>query len=366
MPTNQVSLTINGRIYYGWLSVSIRLGLLTIARAFSVTLTKKASEDGSEWKRISIGDPVEVRIGDDKVLTGFVTKVAESYSKAQSQLTVSGSSKTIDLVDCCVPDGEKTSFKKLIPVEILKALCKPYGIDVTSEVVKQEAINFDISPEERIAEGLQKLLKKHNLLLTDNENGGLVLAAPASAGTCRDAIQLGKNVLSADRQLDGSLLFSRYVILGQGANPLSERPASDNQLKRVATSSAGRLRVKTVVQSGDAIGDQLQARVNMIRDESEAKSEALSYTVQGWRQSNGRLWPVNAYVSVDDPSLGIRSEYLILGAEFSLGPQGMVTKLSLTTPNAFLNTAEPTAQAAVRNMSLGKIGPVQEASWTSK
>lgn len=365
MPQNRVCLTIEGRDYYGWLSVSIQLSLTAISRSFDVSLTTKADEKGG-YSRINVGNSVVLKIGKDKLLNGYVTNVSESYSGTQRQITIKGRSKTIDLVECCPPEEKPLSYKKQRPLEILKALAGFYGVNVVSEVAKQDQIDFDISPEEKILDGLVKLLRTHNLLLSDNSDGDLVLVRVGSGGTCYDSIQLGKNVLSAKMEVDGSGLFSRYVILGQGTNPSSERSITDNQLKRSAEWSGSRFRVNTIVQSGNAVGDQLQARVAMIRDASVAEAQALSYVVQGWRQSNKELWPVNAFVSVDDKSLGIKEAFLIERVTYSLNNQGMTTRIELKSPAAFANTKAPTAADTVKSEVLNRIDVIEEASWTTK
>ena len=366
MAKNQVSLKISGKVYYGWLSVSVKVAIESLARSFSLSLTPQSNQDSKEQIKVVPGDSVELFIGDDIVLTGFVTKISENYSGLTKQLTIEGSSKTIDLVECCIPDSGPYSYKKQKPIAILEAVAAHYGIDVVEGVKKEDLIDATFSPEGKIGDELTKLLRKSNLLLTDDEKGRLVLAAAGSAKSCDSDIKTGVNVLAASRVVDQKKLFKRYVLLGQGTNPTSERSSKDYQLKAFSEDSSVRSRVSTMVQTGNAIEAELQARVALIKEYSRATSESLAYTVQGWRQKSGKLWPVNAFVKVNDTNFGIKKEYLITGLEYSLSASGMTTKLELKSPNAYLYTEAPTAEKAVKNALLESIGPVEKAEWTGK
>ena len=366
MPNNKVSLSISGRDYYGWTDVKIIVSLQSFARSFEMSLTAKTEESKSGAFRIKSGESVDVRIGAEKVLSGYVVEVSESYSATNHQIRIKGNSKTVDLIDCCIPDGCALSYKQQTPGDIIKTVAAYYGIGFVSEIVKIDKINADFSAEEKIKSGFEKIIKKNSLLLTDDEQGRLVLVFAGSGGYCNDSISVGHNVLSGYRSVNASGLYSRYVILGQGANPLSQRPLKDLQLKEVAEDSDIRKRVLTILQSGDAVATEMQTRVSIYKDFSQAESETLQYTLRGWRQTNGDLWPVNSFVTVKDSVLGVAKEYLITSVTYSLTASGMTSTLELKSPKAFLDTAQATVQEAVKNLSVTGIGSVAKASWTSK
>ncbi len=71
-----------------------------------------------------------------------------------------------------------------------------------------------------------------------------------------------------------------------------------------------------------------------------ARSEAVNVTVQGWKQPNGSLWPVNALTYVKAPrAIGVDGNLLISQVDYSVGEGGQVTQLRLVRPDAF--TPEP-------------------------
>jgi hypothetical protein len=68
----------------------------------------------------------------------------------------------------------------------------------------------------------------------------------------------------------------------------------------------------------------------------------VNVTVQGWTQSSGELWPVNALSPVRASRLlGVEGDLIITQVEYSIGEQGKVTQLRLMRPDAF--TPEPKA-----------------------
>jgi prophage tail gpP-like protein len=67
-----------------------------------------------------------------------------------------------------------------------------------------------------------------------------------------------------------------------------------------------------------------------------ARAVSVQVTVQGWRQGNGELWPVNALVNVDLPWLRLSGDMLISELTHTLDESGTRTQLTLRRPDAFI------------------------------
>lgn len=65
------------------------------------------------------------------------------------------------------------------------------------------------------------------------------------------------------------------------------------------------------------------------------KALGTTYTVQGWRQSNGALWRHNMLVRVVDPVIGFDRDMLIAEVTYSLGPEGTITTMVVGPPDGF-------------------------------
>lgn len=69
----------------------------------------------SEIPKFTSGDEIQLTIGDDLVLTGFIDSTPISYNGTSVTASVVGRSKTEDLVDCNVaPQGYDLSSIKII------------------------------------------------------------------------------------------------------------------------------------------------------------------------------------------------------------------------------------------------------------
>lgn len=341
---NTVTLFVNGRKYENWLEVSITCTLQSLARTFSVRSTR-SKED------LTIGiqpqDEVKVFIGDDLVLTGYVTKREVSYSASGISITISGASKTVDLQDCCMPHGMANSYKNQTHEQNLKAVCAPFGIGVVDQVKSVDRRNLEFAPTETVGAAVTRYLQKNGILLTDDEAGNLVIAQAGSGGNAHDTLELGKNILEGKRTQDVSKRFSDYVTLGQAANPTSELPVSANHLKATARDpEVRRARWLVKQESGNASSEILQKKALVIKDVQIGESDTLTYTVQGWRQSNGELWRVNSFVHVVDSLVEEDGTLrkVIQGITYSLGSSGSTVALSLCNKLKFQLFVEPDAK----------------------
>jgi len=359
---DRVEIRVGGKTYGGWKSVVIEIGMDQLTRGFKLSVTD-TFPGNTDFHRLRNGDLVQLFIGDDLICTGYIDHVNVSYNGTSITVTVDGKSKTVDLVDCCPvakygaiasksdnawtgvvvgKDGKKheipaasvqtTSWKNIKTSEIIASLAAPYGIAVhaTAEI-GEKLTDHTVVPGEKVKESINRLITKDNLVVMDDEAGDLVIVEPGDAGECTDALELGKNILSGSANFDASKLYSRYVVLGQhagtdtdfGRTASEDRGMSDSQL-------VTRPRLLVLKDKGQSSKMTCGKRADFEKRYREAQYTAAAYTVQGWRQSDGRLWKVNAQVRVNDALLGIDELLLITKVEFSLSSTGALAKISCT------------------------------------
>lgn len=164
----------------------------------------------------------------------------------------------------------------------------------------------------------------------DDEAGDLVIVEPGDAGDCADALELGKNILAGSANYDASKLYSRYVVLGQHAGTDTDFGRTAAEDKGIVDSSLmKRNRLLVIKDKGQSTNSTCSKRADFEKRYREAQYTAATYTVQGWRQSDGSLWKVNSMVRVADRLLGIENNLLISKLSFSLSSQGMTTTLTV-------------------------------------
>lgn len=352
-PDNTVTLSAGGHDYAGWKDVSISAGLERQARDFTVSITWKWPNGGDAPVRIRQGEEVEVRIGEDLLLSGYVFSTPIRYDGTSITLSISGRSKTADLVDCAAINSPG-QWRGQSVQKIVEALAGEYGIKVVNEAAVTLGLDdHTIEPGETAFESIDRLLTLSRLFSTDDGRGRLVIATPGTAGRAVDALELGKNILTGDGALDFSNVFSEYITRGQRSGTDTSFGVAASEVEaRLADDRVTRRRVKVIHQSGQMTSKMARDRVQWERANALSKAMAINYTVQGWRQSSGELWRHNMIVRVIDPLIGLDRDMLISEITYELGEPGTFTRMTVAPPDGFL--PEPNDAYESRKLKKGK------------
>ncbi|SED26239.1 baseplate protein [Pseudomonas marginalis] len=351
--SNIVTLSAGGYDYAGWKSVRISAGLERQARDFELGITWSWPGGGDVPVRIKPGEAVEVRIGRELILTGYVSAAPVQYDGRAVNLSISGKSRTGDLVDCAAINTPG-QWRAQSVQSIVAALAGEYGITVVDDSGLAQAIDdHTIEPGETAFESIDRLLTLSRLFSTDDGRGRLIIASPGSAGRAADRLVLGENILTGDAQMDFSNVFSQYVSKGQRSGTDTSFGVAATEVEASVTDDRiGRKRVKVIQQSGQLTPAIARARVVWERANAISKALAATYKCQGWRQSNGELWRHNMIVRVVDPTVGFDRDMLITEISYELDEQGTFATLSVAPPDGFL--PEPNDAYEKRKLRKGK------------
>lgn len=367
MNDNEVSLTIGGSVFKNWTSFIITTELNTISPAFSVGVI---SDNVSLRSLFKIGADVQVRIGKDLVLTGYIEQTPVSYSATSANVGIAGRSKTCDLIDCTVmiksddilchapnskdlvksSDVASTEFKNTSIEDIISKLIAPYDISLVKKIKIEEnkpdplanKINFSAKNEDTVLKALQNLTSSANLLFYGNENGELVVTDKGYL-SAKDSLKLGENVLSANASFDATKIFKYYRVVGQGKGSTGKTGSAVSTYNYIAEDSViTRTRLLTTKMEGSADLAKCKTTAEGDRDYAKSQFYKITYKVQGWRQSNGDLWQINSLVSIKDDFLGIKNDFknkdndvkfLITKVVFNLSEtEGMTTIIDVVPP----------------------------------
>ena len=350
--TNIVTLTVNDLNYQGWKSARIDVGLERIARSFELSITDLWPGHVTEITRVKPGDLVEIRIDNDLVCTGYIDATPIDYDANGITIMMRGRSKTADLVDSSV-DISTGHFKNLNAQAVAQKLAAPYGLSVLTQVaVGNPVTDFQIQQGESAFESLDRIAKCRQILITDNEAGDVVLAAPGSNGLANDALVLGDNILSGSAGFDFTEVYSKYEVKGQKSGTDDAYGSAAAQMTGTAVDSqVVRKRVLIIRQSGQADNQTCQDRANYEQQVRRAKAGECRYRVQGWRQSNGDLWACNSTVQITDGIMGINTNLLISEVTYTLDDSGLITELVVIPLAAYATEPEVKAKAKNRKKS---------------
>lgn len=391
MNDNEVSLNINGDIFKYWKSVSITSELNTVAPAFSVNALSKSS---LMIDRLKSGRPVTVKIGEDTVLTGYIEQTPVSYSATSANVGIAGRSKTCDLIDCTVmvddpnvfyekpdtsnsnyvscPQNAATEYKNVALETIIAQLIMPYGIKLVNETKPlTKKCNFSAKHEDTVLKALQNLTSTENLLFYGNEKGDLVVTEKGKL-TADDALVLGQNILTGDASFDASKIYKYYRAVGQdkGVTGKTGHAASCHNYTAV-DDNVSRTRLLTKKVQGAADTAKCKVTAEGDRDYYLSQFYKITYKVQGWRQSTGKLWKINSLVDIKDDFLGIDTQksqkFLITRVVFNLTEnEGMTTTLDVIPPNGWRLETENDKEDPKKVIIKKNTSTSADFSWINK
>jgi len=339
-----VTLAVGDQAYEGWKSVRIEAGIERAARSFEVEVTLEWPDSGGVAHPIKPGDLVEVRIGGDLMCTGYVDARPVEYDASGINVRIIGRSKTGDLVDSSA-DNSGGQFTGQTAPQIIEKLAGQYGIKIVGQGAAGDTIKeHQIQQGESVFESMDRVAQARQILITDDANGNLVLAAPGSAGKASSALQVGVNILSGVCGFDYSEVYGEYIVKGA--------QSGSNDLFGSALASEGRAQDHTILRRRTLIlRQQGQADARTVGDRAAyeaklrgAKAQEARYTVAGWRQEDGSLWRHNQTVRIVDPIIGINAEWVITATNYTLDLRGQITELVVLPLDAITAMAQIRAE----------------------
>lgn len=338
MTIETVRLVINGQSHEGWLDVRVTAGIERQARDFTLSVTDRWP-GSNVARRVRPGDLCELYFGNDKVLTGYVDATPISYDASSVSVSVSGRSKTADLVDCSAQHSSG-QWRNVAVLRIAEELAAPFGIKVLAEVDAGRIAEHQLDPGESVFESIDRLLTQKALLATDNGDGNQVLTRGGQL-KASTALVLGENILSCSATLDFKERYSEYICKGQRAGNDQDFGAAASQMQ-AGVSDSGVTRHRVIELRTEGQGDIAACR-DRVRWEAAyraGKSYEATYVVHGWRQADGALWQPNMLVHVRDGLIGFDLELLISEVEYSQGDSGTQCTLTVAPAAAFALLAE--------------------------
>jgi len=231
---DDVKLVVDNVEYSGWQSIRITRSMDAVAGAFELSLTDVWKPGMVPWP-IVIGDAATVKIGHDVVITGWVDYVRAKVSSEEHSFEVKGRDKTSDVVDCSATNRPGEWRNKRIEA-IAADICKPFGVKVVCDVDTGAPISlFRLQPGEKAMDALERLTKGGGgmLLLTGTAAGGVLITTASKLQTApsKGGVSLveGVNILEIEHEMDGTELFSEYIVEAHAKDSKDGDDGSDPQ-----------------------------------------------------------------------------------------------------------------------------------------
>jgi prophage tail gpP-like protein len=337
-----LSLLVNNQIWTGWQRVAVTRSMDTVPANFDIQVTEKypLAPDIS----IKPGDPCQVKIGNDLVITGYVDRYAAALSPHDHTVRIAGRSKSEDLVDCAAflgsHDNPGFQVKGGSALSIAQQLAAQYGVTISSIAGPGKQIPyFSINYGETAWEIIDRLTRTSQLVAYDMPDGSVVMAQ-AGSQTMASGFSQGDNIEQADvtytmderySEYEASYLSTQVYFTDTGQNqPVRGKIVLDDKVPRFRK----RYVVSEQTDMGHPIADD---RAQWECNRRAGRSLAVNIVCDSWRDINGGLWAPNHLAPIKLPELKLPTDvsWLIAQITYVRDENGQHALLTLMPPSAF-------------------------------
>ena len=339
-----VQLLVQGKVYTGWKSISVSRTIESLSGSFSLDVSDQHVDDALVWP-IEEEDECLVKIDDQTVIDGWVTKRSPSFRGNSRSLSYHGKDKSSALVECSAVLDDWSFLRKTV-VEIARKLAAPYGIKVFVQAgleLLKAPRKVVVSQGETSFEVLSAVAKASGVMMVSDGKGGILITRGGIDRASQNLIE-GENLIGASLDSDASERFKRYIVSTQ-------IPSTDNahgkesSVRTEATDEWVRRTDRTLLIRPDTglTKEYARQRADWEARMRAARATSVPAIVHGWQQSDGALWPLNVLIYVKSQTLRVDEDMLISRADHTLDDSGgEITVLGLVRPDAF--TPEPQAR----------------------
>jgi prophage tail gpP-like protein len=316
-----------------WLpvSISIEIGIDQAARNFEAQLPASPISIPAAMAALANGPAVTITAGGGLILTGWLEGRDASLEADGGQLTVSGRSKSADLVDCS-HDHPEGFFRGKDVTAIAREL-DTAGIGVEADEPGETRKTFKANAGESVFAAANRLCRGEDMTITDTPEGKLKILKPKGERHAGGLIE-GRTIAPGSRAThDMSGRFSKVKVRGQ----LTEGHGAESlEIEAEARDAAvGRNRIKILIPAEQLDKAKAQARAKRFRDRAAGRSVTAEIVTFGWRDGGGALWRPGWLVYVESAYLGLAQDMLIERVRLEQSNEGTRATLSLVDPKAY-------------------------------
>jgi len=328
---DEVAVSINGKRFRFWSTVSLSLSMDTIDR---FSLTAPFDPENALFVESFVPmkfAPVSIFVGGVPLFTGTMVDVVPVTDAANSTVSASGYARCGVLNDVAVPAGnDLLEYDGMNLQAVTDAMVAPFGLASTFEAEAGAAYTrIAAQPSERILSFLTKQAKQHTLVLTNDAAGQLLFWQTAPGAPVADLE--ASPVLSVTPNFDPQNYWSSLTAIAPGfiGTDPSQSTLTNPRLPDV-------LRPMTFTASDTFAGDAPGAAAARL---GRMFANAIGYDVElaGWVDPAGALWRPNTRVRLLAPRAMVYNptEFLIRSVDLAGTPSEGRTRLGLVLPGSF-------------------------------
>lgn len=354
MPSDEiVTVEVGGQRYQSWKTVRVAASISDAARSFTLEVAAEAGAFETAWT-FRAGAEVKIYFNSDMVLHGYVDRYQPRIDGKNAEITITGRSKTADMIDSAAEKKggrfEKKNIKQ-IAEELDKFRC---GIEVGEGVELKEIPHYQIVPGETVFRALERMARSQGLALMGTAKGSLKITKGEKKRHAGGIVE-GENLLQGEADHNWSNRHSKYIVKGQRAigsnaeNLEIQAAVDDKELPRY--------RPTVIVVEEDTDKDRAKGRAETRAKRAAGNALKASVTLQGFRDDDGMVWEPNRLIWVESAFLQIQQDMLVESIAFSQdGTAGTKTTLQLVDPKAHDTAASSKGGKTSKKRGVNKSG----------
>lgn len=345
---DELILKVAGQQYAGWKEVRIERGVEQISGQLSLAVTERWPNQ-AEPRPIKNGEKIEVCIGSDVVMTGWVDFANPSFDERNTRFDVRARDNTADLADCSA-QFKTGQWRNSTIKQIATDLLSPYKIELRITANAEKAAtakigSFNIEEGETVFDCLDRLCKIKALMMWTVGDGQLIIGLPG-ANKAEVGLDQGVNLLRLATELNQAERYSDYIVKGQGRAVHGKKTHALKDTVKDAAITRHRPLIILAEDHNDGHTPKERAQHEQIT--RMGKGNRMQARVQGWRQkAGGALWLPGLLVSVASDYCRYHGEMMIARVTYiKTETEGTVCDLELADPHAFDRLSENKHQKA--------------------
>lgn len=338
---DDLSLVVANREWAGWQRVALTRSMDSVPANFDIEVTEHYPLAADV--AFNPGDPCQVLISGDVVITGYVDRYIATISATAHTVRISGRSKSEDLVDCSAFMGSKDqpNFQVLggTALSIAQKLAEPYGVTIASIAgpgvqIPQFNIDFGQTPWEII----DRITRFSQLIAYDLPDGSIQFAQAGQESMASGFYQ-GQNVEQAQCTYSMDERFSEYEAHFLSAYAFSDQKGLDATKVGDIVTDGGvpRFRRRYILTEQSQDG-RFIARDRAVWEcnRRKGRSQAVTLTCDAWRDAAGALWAINHKAPINIPAVKVQtSDWLVAAVTFQRDETGEHANITMMPPEAF-------------------------------
>jgi prophage tail gpP-like protein len=312
-PLEVATLTVNGRDYTDWTSVTVIDDTTQAYPLFSFECTEFTPVPtvfGAE--QIKPGDTVTVSLAGQQVLFGFVIERQVGYDGKMHAIMISGTSLTHNVAISSILPQTNGNYDNMTFLQIATKAAAYHGVPVKSfgDISGIPFKHSQHQPGEITYSFIERHAKMRNVRMGSTAFGELLLVGPHAPVLAGDLVE-SQNILRANCVVRDEDVYKKLVAIGQ--QPGHDDTSGDPANKGVAETDGSSERPVYSIHPADTPTSQyneLLLRAQTQKRFTEGSRIQANITVQGWVQGTGKLWRAGEYYSVTSPMLILNGEML--------------------------------------------------------